>query len=194
MSESEGTPTPVAEGQAELNQLLERVNTLEASKERILEESKGFKAKFQEATGKLESITNKQLEDAGNFEQLLGDERKTSAQLRTDLASSKKNILMGNIRSALTTKAGNVYDVEDLLRSPEAKGISYDEDTMELDHESIDMVVATLREKKPYLFNGRKIASQAAGSPANGIDTAPQPKSMSKLSNEELDALILKSN
>jgi hypothetical protein len=193
MSEVEGQQTPEAEGQVDVNQLLERVKTLEVTKERILDESKAYKSKYQEANSKLETFTQKQLEEQGNYEQLLEEERKRTAKLKADLESSRKNILLGNIKSTVAQKAKNAYDVEDLLRTPEAKNIQYDEDSMEVDSESVDTMLSALRDKKPYLFNGKKMAPQAAGSPANSGESVIKPKSLSKLSNEELDALILKS-
>lgn len=192
MSEVEGQTTSQAEQQVDVNQLLERVKTLEASKERILEESKGYKAKFQEATGKLEQINTKQLEEQGNYEQLLKQAREDNARLSGELETSRKNNLLSNIRTTVSNKAPNVRNLDLLMRTDEAKLIQYDEETMEVDLNSVETFLATSKEKNPFLFEGKKIASQAAGTPANDGESTIPAKPLKKLSDDELEAMILK--
>ena len=54
-----------------LAELSERVKQLEASKERILAESKEYKSKYQNLRDEVNDKERTQLEEAGNYQELL---------------------------------------------------------------------------------------------------------------------------
>jgi len=63
---------------------------------------------------------------------------------------------------------------------------------MEIDLDSVLEVAKGLRSSKGYLFGSGKIANQASGTPAGDGETAPRPKSLKKMTDEELKAALLK--
>ena len=170
MSELTTEKSEVTSNKIDVEKLIAENQALKASKNRILNESKDYKAKAQELDSMLKIKETAELEKQGEYEKLLQQERLDKQGLLEQIGQTKKRLLRSSIKEAVSKKAKDAVDVELLLRLPEADGILYDEDTLEVDEESIDKVISSVRASRDYLFTKGKIATQATGNPISGED------------------------
>ena len=161
------------QNQIDVEKLIAENQTLRASKERILEESKGYKNKFQESETILKQKETVELERQGEFEKLLQQAREEKADLVSKMGVLKQKTILGNIKGALSTSARDAADVDLLLRLPEADMITYDEDSLSVDQESIESMLTKVRADRSYLFQPKKMATQATGNPVGSESVGP---------------------
>lgn len=176
----EGERQPQAEGQDQkvsVESLMAEIQSLKVSKERILEESKGYKNKFQEASTTLSTIEREKLEKEGKTEEILLNEREEKAKLLDDLSNLKAKTLKANVRSMLSKHAKDAHSIDDLLSLKQASTIEYDEDSLEPLVDTVSSFVTSVREEKPYLFGSKQIAPMADGKPKD-VKAAPRKKTL----------------
>jgi hypothetical protein len=158
---SEEVQTQEAEGQEEID-----VVALKNSKDRILNESKEYKAKYKEAADRLANFEKQKLEQEGNLKALLDSERNAKLEIENKLSGLKKKLLVGELRNTFAKHAKDACDLDDLITNPIVKGIvEYDVDSLDIDEESVKKAVGVLREKKPHYFAEKKVKSQANEKP-----------------------------
>lgn len=163
--QSESKPEVVTKQEIDVEAILKENQVLKASNERILNESKGYKAKFQETNARLESIEQEKLEKNGEFEVMLANERKKNSELLETLKSKDDRVIKQNVKLALNKVASDAQDINDLMGSQYSSLIQYDEDTLEVDMDSVQQAYAKAKEEKPYWFRSEAIAKQVSGMP-----------------------------
>jgi len=141
---------------AKLKESAEKAAALEASKQRVIEESERFKKRAQEAEGKLTESEKRKLEEEGKLSEALALERKEKEELRQKYESKDKLILKEKLRTELTKVAKDAIDVDDLLLIQDSEARSLlKTDAESLTISGVEEFVAKARELKPHYF-GRK--------------------------------------
>lgn len=173
----------------DINVVMKELESLKASNERLLSESKDWKAKYQGISGKISEVEKSKLEKEGNFQQLLEQERKEKSDLTAKLKDREKSYLKAQARSLLAELAKDAHDVGDLLKLDEVSTIEYDEENLTVLKDSVQKFVSGIREKKPWMFGEKKIPSQADGKPS----TSTPAKSYAQMTSAEKSAAMKES-
>jgi vacuolar-type H+-ATPase subunit I/STV1 len=141
---------------------------------RLLEESRNYKKRAQEAEKKLQEQEKKKLEEEGKYKEL-------SESYQEKLENQQKINMRLAVRTAIlepATKAGCV-DIEDLLKLGDGSFLQYDAETGEVT--GSEEFVQNLKNAKPWLFQQatKPVTSQAipGGSPSN----APKKETLEEL-------------
>jgi hypothetical protein len=142
----------IEELQAELDDANNAKAVLEANKQRIIEESTKFKTRAQEAESKLTAAETKKLEEQGDLQKLLDNERLETKNLKAKLNETTSTVLREKLRSQIGKVAKDAHDIDMVLKVTEHKALlKINEDTMEIEGETD--FVNKVRETHAYLFS-----------------------------------------
>lgn len=156
---------------AEYEKLVADYTNTAKSKDRLLEESKGYKSKYQEYKSRVEELEKERLEREGTLEEKLAHERKRMQELANNMNQLKEKTVMTNFRSTLQEVAKDARDLEDLINRPEiAEALEVDDETLSVAKEPLQNVINSLKEKKPYLFQSNNVAKEVKGTPKPMMD------------------------
>ena len=167
-------------------QLAQKVEQLEASKNRILEESKEWKSKAQTLKSEKEAAERERLEQSGEVEKLLEIERNRSHELAQAKAQMEKAALKKELHFQAARFAGDAYDVSDVIKSLPQELLSLDKENLSV--QGVQDAVTKLRESKPYLFKKTAASGMADSRPASQV---PQKKNYHELTQAEKDAELI---
>lgn len=170
-TEGEGQKVDVAE-------VMKRLEQLQGSYDRVLEESKSNKSKAQEYRSKFEEAEKKKLEDSGDIAKLLDMERKTREEKEKEVKSLKNSILHQKIRESVSRHAGDVHDLDILVNLPELAPFlkSAIREDLTIDDSLVKDGVNKAKESKPFVFKHTQKA---------GVDsTRPNSNGTIKSANE----------
>lgn len=162
----EGSNQGEIDYKAEYEKLIADYTETSKSKERLLEESKTFKSKYQEYKTKAEKLEQERLEKDGTLEQKLEAERKRMNEILNQSNHLKEKVVTSNFKSTLQTIARDARDIDDLMNLPQViNALKVDQESLEVDRDELAKVVNELKEKKPYLFNSATMAKEIKGNP-----------------------------
>lgn len=146
---------PNDEGQkVDVNEIQKRLEQLESSYSRVLEESKSHKAKAQEYKAKLDETEKKSVEASGDIAKQLEYERKQREEAEGKIKSLSNKTLDQNIRSTVGKFARDVHDLDDLLNQPQFSHIlksGIDKEKLSVDENAAKDFVNKVLEAKPWL-------------------------------------------
>ena len=140
--------------QVDLQKLQERLAQLESSYNRVLNESKDYKAKYNEAKSKAEELENEKVNNSGDLQKKVDLLAKKAAQLEEDNRSKANKLLDYNIRSTISKFAKDAHSIDDIINDKEIREIiqsGIDKDSFALSEDVAKEAVAKAFEKKPYL-------------------------------------------
>jgi len=182
---SEVTEDQVEKMQKQLNQFQEQLELAKQSKDRMLEESKSWKSKFQEANAKLEEKETADLESKEEWKELLDKTKNEKFHLENDLKTARKRNLQQKINFEVARYAGNAHDVNDVISALDENLLSVEND----DVLGIEEAVKKLKGEKSYLFDTKRpgTVTKRPG------DMLPEDKSWSQMTETEKDSLFKKS-
>lgn len=167
--------------QIDVGALTARMEKLEQSNTRLLDESKSWKAKYQGVKSEVEQRETEQLAASNDFKGLYEKAMGQVADLKEDLVTTKKKGLKSTLKYEVAKHAKDAIDVDDIIhninRNPD--GIAYDKDKGVW--EGIGDSIAELRAKKSHLFDTGKVRMEN-GRPGNIV---PKEKSIDDLINED---------
>lgn len=106
------------EGQPKLEDVLKRLKELEGSNERLVNESKDWKTKYQSAAKEKEEAERKKAEESGDLAKQLEIERKEREKKDNENKVLRAKTLKQNIRNIVSKFAGEVHDIDDFLNQP----------------------------------------------------------------------------
>lgn len=156
-----------------------------ATNERLLQESKDYKAKFSTLKTNLEQETKTKLEKEQDWKSLLEQEKIANQTLNENLAKMKKQTLIKALNFEVSKFAKDAYDVEDVISSLDHNTVKIDEENLSI--LGVEEAVNALRTKKSYLFNSGKKPSMVDDRP--GFNK-PEKKDPSKLTINESIATL----
>ena len=188
---SENTPqevAPQANAENDTEKLLAEIERLQSTNDRLLMESKQNKTKrteLDELRGQLEAYQKKEMEQKGNYQEMLNLEIEKRQKLESELRERDGKLLKSNIFNAVANYAKDAHDVNDLLAQKDyASMIEINEDSLEPVSESIYKFVDSLKENKAYLFKGKTPKPMGHEKAGSGI-SKPAEKSLANMSKEE---------
>jgi len=137
---------------------------LEASKNRIIEESSKFKTRAQEAEAKLSESEKLKAEAEGDLQKRLDLEKKERLDLEEKLKLRTKQTLNEKVRSEVAKVAKDAHDIDSLLAIKKHKPLlKLDEE--ELSVAGIEEFVKAARESHPFMFGKKRMPNDGGGKP-----------------------------
>lgn len=156
-------PKTEGEGQkVDVGEVLKRLEQLQGSYDRVLEESKSNKSKAQEYRSKLEEAEKKKIDESGDVTKQLEYERKARADKEGEVKELKNSILTQKVRETVGKYAKDVHDLDDFLNQPNFSHIlkgGIDKEKLSVDENAAKDYVNKVLEAKPWL----KKHTQSAG-------------------------------
>ena len=147
----------------DVSTLMARLEKLESTNARILEESKSHKSKYQGLKSSVEEKEKAQLTENEQWKELLEMEKNKSSEFESRLRDQSKMTLKKEINFKVATLAGDAHDVNDIISALPKDLISINEE--ELSVNGIDEAVNSVRDSKPWLFKQESKSGMASGRP-----------------------------
>lgn len=190
MSEQvEGQANQVEQPQAismeDFEQLRSTVEQLQLSKDRVLQESKEWKSKYQAAREEMETKEKEELEAKGDLAAMLEREKNEAAKYKQEAADMKRKTLKQTLHYEVARHAKDAHDIADVIHSLPTGMVQMDEESMMFS--GVQEAIGKLRQDKPYLFNTGKTVGMADARPSADI----REKTFEELSSNEQDALFI---
>ena len=131
---------------------------LKSTNERLLDENSKTKTRAQDAEEKIQSAAKRKLEEEGQTNELLEQERKERSDLQARFDNQTKLALKEKIRTEVSKHAKDALDVDDLLsiKDKEVRSLlkASEEDLSVLGAEEF---VTKVRELKPHFFGKKQL-------------------------------------
>lgn len=147
----------------QFNQLMEQVQQLKSSNERLLGESKNWKSKYQEVKGEVEKVEQHKLEEKKDWQGLLDLQKRKTEEIENKYGSLKKETMRRSLQLEVAKYAKDAHDVMDIYSNLPEDQVAYNEQTMSF--EGVKDAVDSLREKKNYLFTRPDLPTMASSRP-----------------------------
>lgn len=184
--------TSAGEGQNNVNleELLSRMQQLESTNNRLLDENKKIKTKYKETSSLFENTERERLEKEGNYQALLEAERKKLDEILNESKEMKQKVLKSNLFLEVSKYASDVYDLEDLLNQPKYASKlkdAFDTENLTVHSEKVKEYVSDVLKDKPWLKKNQEIATVVTNRPS--MVKAPE-KNIADMGRDELESLI----
>ena len=171
--------------QIDVNELAQRVEQLESSKARLLEESKTWKSKYQSAKAEQEQKETQAMQESNDFKGLYEKAQQDVMELKQRIESDKTESLKSSLRYEVAKNAKDAQDVDLLVN------VVAGSDLIAYDHEAkqwkgITDAVGAARKEKSFLFDRERVGL-ANGRPAN---EPPKEKSVREKLAEDPNAVL----
>ncbi len=190
----EGQPNSGEGDGASIQELQEQMAALKASNERLLQESKNWKQKYQSIGSEAEERERLEAEKAKDFKKQAEIERKRAADLQAKLKQRDESVLQANIKAAVAKAAPDAVDLDDLLNQPKFSHIlksGVDEESLSLSDETAKLYVAEVFKAKPHLKKASKSAATMNRAPNGRMSFDEGAPDLSKKTDAELVGIII---
>lgn len=181
VEEQTSKPEGEQETKIDLDALTSRMERLENSNTRLLEESKSWKAKYQGVQSKVEQQQTTEMQEANDFKGLYEKQLEKVDSLEEDLKTQQKSKLESSLMYEVAKNAKDAEDTDLLLAAVKLK----QKDLLGYDRElgtwkGVDDAVDALRVSNPGLFIKEK-TGMVNGRPQSAL---PKDKTIEELINE----------
>jgi len=190
MSEIVEGQDPNAEKQettVDVDALVNRIEALEQSKDRLLNESKSWKSKYQSVVGKMEEKENQAMTERNDFKGLYEKSQGQIMDLQERAKAEQKKRLETALMYEVARHGRDAEDTEILLAAVKTKKkdvLGYDSDS-DAWH-GVDTAIDDLRKTNPGLFK-----SNLPGTPDGRPKAAvPVEKTVDELISEDPNAVL----
>ena len=171
----------------DVNALLVRVEQLESTNQRLLQDSKAYKNKAQGYRSELEKKKEESLVEKKDWDGLLAVREQKIEELNNELVNFKKTAAQKELQVQVARFAGDAHDLSDVFASLPQDRVAFNDNTMQF--EGVAEAVKALRNQKPYLFKGTQ---QNVGVVTERPTGEPKEKTFEELSASEQNALFIK--
>ena len=151
--ETQGAEQQEVNQEIDVKALMAEMDKLRSTNERLLNESKQNKAKYQGLRTEVDSRQQKSLEENEQWKELLEIEKNKSFEVQEQMKSMKQKVLQSNLHAEVAKHAKNAFDVNDVVSNLQSKKdmLNIDEENLRVD--GIKEAVEIVMKEKPYLFN-----------------------------------------
>lgn len=156
----------------DVNALMARMEKMEQTNARLLEESKSHKNKYQGLRNEVEEKEKAALTENENWKELLEIEKNKRSEYESRLKDTKKTVLQKELNFRVASLAKDAYDVGDIISALPKDMISIDEENLSIN--GVEEALNFVREKKPYFFNTETKSGMASGRPAVDLSSADE--------------------
>lgn len=136
---------------AQMNAMQEKMSLLASTNERLLNESKANKNKYQSLRTEVEQKQKADLEASENFKELLDMEKNRAFELEEQNKKIKQSVIRERLNFEVARHAKNAYDINDVIHSLPKDMLNIDEENLKV--EGIKEAVEIVMKNKPHLFN-----------------------------------------
>lgn len=174
----------VAEGQSSeknisVDDLLKRVEQLEKSKSRVLEESKEYKSKYMTLKQELESKEQQEVEKSGDLEKKLQFLQSKKQELESQYTSVQKTALSKEIYYQIAQNAPDAHDIKAVANQIDHAILDVDPSTLEV--KGVAEAIDDLRKKAGWMFK-KDVPNMQSKVPSYKRE---EPKSIHQMSSSE---------
>jgi len=140
------------------DELMENFMRLKKTHERVLDESRKNKDKWQDLKTEVDTATSQRLEEQGEYKELY-------TALQSTLSDERKSRMKDRIQHAVSTEATKVgaVDVDDLFVLGNSELLQYDESSGSV--HGVDIFIEDLKKRKPHLFGAKPSATVNPSAP-----------------------------
>lgn len=170
--------------EVDVSALMARMEKLEATNNRLLEESKAHKSKYVGLKNEVEEREKASLTENEQWKELLEIEKNKRSEYESQLRETKKSVLQKELNFKVASLAKDAYDVSDIISALPKDMISIDEETLSIG--GVEEALNVVRERKPYFFNTSKNSGMASSRPA----TETGKRNYEELSDAEKNAVF----
>ncbi len=162
-----------------------KLNQLASSNERLLKESKDWKAKYNGVKEEVTSTKKEELEREGKLSELLELERNKSHEIQQQVAKMKRDNMKAALKYEVAKHAKDAHNIDDIVRNIDIDMIDYNEDNNSF--ANVDMAVDAVRKDRTYLFLGKSAPSMPSDRPSANV---PVEKSLEEQISENPNAVL----
>lgn len=168
------------------NELMERLERLESSNQRLLDESKSWKSKYQQTKAEIEQQETQKMQQSNDFKGLYEKAQQEINSLKATHEDERRNSLKATLKYEVAKNARDAEDVDLLISALTAKqgSLAYDKESKHW--EGVESAIGELRKEKPFLFSKERVG-MANGRPA---DNPPKEKSAREKLAEDPNAML----
>lgn len=168
--------------QVNVDDLVSRMEALEQTNKRLLEESKHNKEKYVNLRSEVEQKEKVKLEESENWKELLEIEKNEKFELASKLKQYKKDSIQKDLQFKVASLAKDAHDVSDVIRSLPKEMLSIDQETGSIS--GVEEAYNTVRQQKPYLFDTQRKSGMTADRPQ-----MPKDKTLDEQIEEDPNAI-----
>lgn len=163
-----GEGQTVEQLQARLKEQQGIIENQKSTNNRLLDESKDFKNKWNSSQSELDKANTDKLESEGKTSELLTAEREKNGKLTTEIVDLRDSTLRSNLRTEVGKYAKDAHNVDMILKVTEHKSL-LNIDESNLSFSGVEDFVNKVRETHDYLFQKGTIAPMENGRPPKEI-------------------------
>lgn len=177
---------PEEKPQIDLDAVMKRVEQLESTNNRLLEESKSWKEKYTGLKTNVEKENEVKLTENEQWKELVEIEKNKRYELESKVKDLTTMTMQKDLQYKVASLAKDAYNIEDVVTSISKTGM------LDLDKETgsirgIEEAYNRVREEKPYLFNTAKRSGMSAGRPD---DMVPKEKTLDEQIDENPNEIL----
>lgn len=166
MESTEENTTNVEEQKTavDLEAVMAKVEQLESSNARLLDESKGWKEKYKGLKENVEKETETKLAQSDQYKELYELEKEKRFDNEQKVRELTTATMQKDLQYKVASLAKDAYDLDDVISNISKTGL------LDIDKESgtikgVEDAYNAVRDKKPYLFSNEKRSGMAGGKP-----------------------------
>ena len=151
-------PEGVAESNLDVNELMGRLDRLEAHNKNLTADVKQWREKAKSARSEMESKEMERMKDDNNFKGLYEKSMEQINELKSQINDEKKVNLKKSFHLEVAKHGADAQDADLLVAALNSKGdrVAFDKDANKW--EGISEAIAELKSEKPFLFKSEKPA------------------------------------
>lgn len=154
----------VKKPEIDMEALAKRVEQLESSNSRLLDESKGWKEKYQGLKGHIEKEQESKLTENEQWKELVEIEKNRRFELESKVKDLTTLSMQKDLQYKVAALAKDAYNVDDVVTAVSRSGM------LNIDKEAgtitgIEEAYNMVRQEKPYYFDTAKKSGMSAGKP-----------------------------
>jgi hypothetical protein len=154
----------------ELEAIMAKIKKMEDSNARLLEESRGYKARYQSLKENVENSEKAKLTENEQWKELLEIERNKSSEFQNKLKETNRMVLQKELALKVSTLCNDAYNVQDIINNLPKDLINIDEENLSIS--GLEEAVNVVRQSRQYLFNTEKKSGMTSQRPV--LDTSPE--------------------
>lgn len=164
--------------------IMARMEKMEATNARLLEESQNYKNKYRGLRDNVEKEQTAKLEESENWKDLLTIEKDKRSALEVQLRESRQSTLKKELGFKVASLAKDAHNVDDILGAIPRNMLNLDEENFTVS--GVDEAVNFVRESKPYLFSKNTSTGMTSARP-QGMG---KPQTYDEMDEAQKDALF----
>jgi len=181
-------PSEMTKPEVKVEELMSRMEQLEKSNSRLLDESKTWKSKYQSIRSEAEEREHETLKQSNDFKGLYEKTLDQVGTLKGQLTEVQKERLETSLKYEVAKNGGDADDMDILLAAVKTKKkdvLGYDSESQ--NWKGVDLAVEDLRKSNPGLFKSN-VPGMENGRP---ISAVVKEKTVDEMIQEDPDTVLL---